>query len=204
MKALICSVALGAALVACGGEETSTRRVASLSTTPSAGTEETGRSATSAPSVPTDPNEAILKYARCMREQGIDMPDPQVNDGGRAVVAATGAVTGGAATDLKAMEAADAKCSHFMVGAAGSFTPPNPEEVEKMKEESLAFAKCMRKHGVDMPDPQFSGDGNVSIGLGGTGEAVAIDPTSKEFQDASKACGSIGGVFTVGQAPVTP
>ena len=71
MKALICSVALGAALVACGGEETSTRRVASLSTTPSTGTEETGRSATSAPSVPTDPNEAILKYLQLRLQSAI-------------------------------------------------------------------------------------------------------------------------------------
>lgn len=201
MKALVCSVALAVALVACGDSDTSTRRVASLSTSPPAGTSETGTSPTSAPS---DPNDALLKYAKCMREQGIDMPDPQISDGGQGVVTIKGAVTGGNATDQHAMEAANAKCSHFMDGAAGSFTPPSPEEVEKMKEQSLAFAKCMREHGVDMPDPQFSSEGNVAIGLGGTGEAVAIDPTSKEFQDASKACGSIGGVFTVSQAPVTP
>jgi hypothetical protein len=55
----------------------------------------------------------------------------------------------------------------------------------------LAFAKCMREHGVDMPDPQFSssgGGGRVTIGVGGEGR---IDPESQSFQDAQTACESL-------------
>ena len=38
--------------------------------------------ASPSPSAPTDPQEAFLAYAACMREHGIDMPDPQVSDEG--------------------------------------------------------------------------------------------------------------------------
>lgn len=52
-----------------------------------------------------------------------------------------------------------------------------------MKEAALAFAKCMRAHGVDMPDPVFSGDGRVSQQLTG-------NPNEAKFQAAQKACQS--------------
>jgi hypothetical protein len=42
-------------------------------------------------------------------------------------------------------------------------------------------AKCMREHGVDMPDPDPTGKGGMRIG--GPGD----DP--KKFEEAAKACG---------------
>ena len=50
----------------------------------------------------------------------------------------------------------------------------------------LAFAKCMREHGVDMPDPEFgNGGGTVMIG----GDGIAFD--SPTFKAADEACRSI-------------
>src|SRR4051812_45316762 len=47
----------------------------------------------------------------------------------------------------------------------------HPAEKDKAKtspeDAALAFARCMREHGVDMPDPDTSGGGGV-VKFGGT------------------------------------
>ena len=53
-----------------------------------------------------------------------------------------------------------------------------------MQEQMLEFAKCMREHGVDFPDPVFSGDG-ASIQV--SGEA-AIGPDGDGMTEAQEAC----------------
>ena len=72
-----------------------------------------------------------------------------------------------------------------------------------MQDKAVAFSKCMREHGVDMPDPVFdtgTGGGMVKISPGEKG----IDPSSDAFQKAQSACGGIfgaggkgGGLHTV-------
>ena len=57
-----------------------------------------------------------------------------------------------------------------------------------MQETMLEFAACMREHGVDMPDPDFSGGGarmQFRAGAGG------VDPESPTFQKAQEACQEI-------------
>ena len=49
--------------------------------------------------------------------------------------------------------------------------------------QALAFAECMREHGVDMVDPQFSGDGGISIGIGPKDGA---EPVDRETLDAAQ------------------
>ena len=87
-----------------------------------------------------------------------------------------------------------------MKDAQGQFDPPSEEDQKKMQEQALAFSKCMRDHGIDMPDPTFSADGGgLSVSIGGppdsdpTNDGPLIDFNSKEFQDASEACGGPGG-----------
>ena len=77
-----------------------------------------------------------------------------------------------------------------------------------MRDEMLAFAKCMREHGIDMPDPTFDGDGRVAISaarVDGDEDAStgpAFDFESDEFQDAQKACGGkLGGRIGFSAAP---
>ena len=64
--------------------------------------------------------------------------------------------------DPEEMEAAHEACQPLMADAVGDFEPPDPEELERMQEQMLEFAECMREHGVDFPDPVFSGDGHRS------------------------------------------
>jgi hypothetical protein len=131
--------------------------------------------------------DAFLKYAQCMRRHGIDMPDPKFSgDGGVSIQAAPpGDSSGGSPQGPSPQfEAADKACSHFIDDAVNSSGhKPDPQQQEKMQEAALAFAKCMRAHGVDMPDPTFSGNGRVSQQAGG-------NPDDPKFQAAQKACQS--------------
>ena len=131
-----------------------------------------------------DPQEAALEWAECMREHGIDVPDPQIDEDGRLEVRpATGMRLDRNGDDFR--EAREACGSPF--GDAG---PPQLSEAEReeMQETMLEFAKCMREHGVDMPDPDFSGGGGV-FRAGGPGSG--IDPGSETFQKAQEACQDI-------------
>jgi hypothetical protein len=60
--------------------------------------------------------EAALKHARCMREHGIDFPDPTFGANGEVRIELKG--SGGPRPDDPAFQAADAKCRKYL-GKAG-------------------------------------------------------------------------------------
>jgi hypothetical protein len=171
----LAAVALAFALAACGQSGTTSPEVASLedgssdSTVPAA-------SDGSAPDTPEDAQEAALAFAECMREHGIDMPDPQFDSSGGGGAVRIG-IEGVPGDDF---EKAQEECGGLLGQAAGSFTPPDPEEQARFEEAMLAYAECMREHGVDFPDPQVNG-GMVRIGTG-------IDPEDPDFTEADEAC----------------
>jgi hypothetical protein len=160
----------------------------------------TGDDASPSPSV--DPQEALLAFAQCMREHGIDMPDPQFGSDDRII--ATGPGSGGAPdADAEAFAEADEACRHHLEGVAlgGARGSPDPEFQEKL----LAFAQCMRDHGIDFPDPQFDAGGGGAIRIGG--DRGGIDPSSPEFQAAQEACSEHlpgGGPGGPNVAPASP
>ena len=104
------------------------------------------------------------------------------------------------------MMAANEACQHLLEGVVQEFERPDMSE---MQDQMLAFAQCMRDNGVDMPDPEFSEDGGVTIfgGPGDEGRAIEIDPSDPTFQEAQEACNEIfggqGGMgrSSVGRAP---
>jgi hypothetical protein len=110
------------------------------------------------------------KFAQCMRANGVQMEDPQV-DGKGGTRIRIGGGKGQAAGD-KQVEAAMSKCRHLMPGADKPRTM-SPEEQARVR----AFAKCMREHGVDMPDPQ---DGRI--------ELRKRKGTEKKVEAAERAC----------------
>lgn len=130
--------------------------------------------------------EAGRKFAQCMREHGIDIPDPKFDENGGPVVfndAANGGGQGQPPADQQKLEQANKDCEHFMKGVVnGSGRKPDPAEQKKIQEQALAFAKCMREHGIDFPDPQFGENGEMT-------QAVRInDGDSQQFQQAQDAC----------------
>jgi hypothetical protein len=175
------------------GKAVATTDVASLGTTP-------GTAPAAAPAADTekkDPQDAMREFAACMREHGIDMPDPEPAANGKPgrVILGTGSGSKDTPIDKDKMDAANAACAPIMENVAQDPAHQlDPAEEAKMKEQALGFSKCMREHGIDMPDPQFGsgpGGGGMSVTIGGPGsEGKGPDPESPAFQDAQKACES--------------
>lgn len=110
-----------------------------------------------------------LKFAQCMREHGVDVSDPDAE--GRVMIRSMSG-------DEAEVEAAHEACGKYMETRLGK-GPDDPELQDKM----LKYVQCMREHGVDMPDPDFSG-----------GKAIIsrprnVDPEVEE--KAMKACKDI-------------
>ena len=180
-RAALPTLVLGLLLVvlsACSGGAASSNGVATLNSPDPA--------ASAAPSASVNPQDALIAYARCMREHGIDMPDPQFDETNGKFQVQIGAGGGAKPTDKKKIDAAQQACQHFMDGVA--FGPGKGGQVDQATQDALlAFAQCMREHGIDFPDPQFQDGGMVRVG---GGDAPKFNPNSQEFQDAQEACRS--------------
>jgi hypothetical protein len=168
MRTRIAVAALGAALLlgGCGAKADDGDKVASISTPPQSG------GPTAADTSGKSDEDKMRDFAKCMREHGVDMPDPKpAGDGGGMAI-----TLGGDEKDRSKLDAAQNACKHLMPNG-GEMKPPSAEELDKMRKQ----AKCMREHGIDMPDPDPSGKGATR--MGGPGD----DP--KKFEAAAKACG---------------
>ncbi|MGY0539564.1 hypothetical protein ACW14X_18780 [Nocardioides sp. YJ-D4] len=176
------TVAIGAALsaitlAACGGGAddggvaTLSDKDAGSSASPSANAE--------------DVEQQWLDFAACMRENGVDMPDPEFTEDGGVRIQGQGGK--GAMPDPevrdKAMKACEDKRPEGGIGG-----PRDPEEVQEMQDRVLEFAACMRENGVNVPDPDFSG-GGVMMRM-----PEGIDPEDPKVQAAEKKCAEESGM----------
>jgi hypothetical protein len=123
--------------------------------------------------------DAMLEFTECMREHGVDMPDPDTGGGGGPVIMRREA---GSAADEEAFEEAQEECGSIMEDAFGDRPQRDPEEEAEMQDNALAYAQCMRDHGIDFPDPDFS-EGGMAMRLGD-----GIDPEDPDFIEAEEAC----------------
>jgi hypothetical protein len=121
--------------------------------------------------------QAELKFAHCMREQGIDFPDPQTGKGG------SGFQKLGGDSTPEQIKTAEKACAKYR----NALRPPDlsPEQQQEFKRAALANARCMREHGIDMPDPQFGAGGQATIRM-----RAGIKPDDPRFKAAQKACES--------------
>ena len=165
---------VGAALVlsllgaACGGEADD-GGVASLSEDKQAEGEEGS-------SEDLDPQEAALAWAECMRENGVDVPDPKVDDNGMFIIEG-GEISEGSSEDF---EGADEECRDLLGDPPGAQL--SDEEKAELNDAGLRFAKCMREEGIDVPDP---GPHGQSITIGGPD---GVDPEDPTFVAAEEKC----------------
>ncbi|MET9092909.1 hypothetical protein ABZX72_12520 [Streptomyces cyaneofuscatus] len=117
--------------------------------------------------------DQALEHRKCLREQGLDIPEPKPGENGMGVT-----IDGGSKSQ-KEMEKAFKACQDKAVGGG-------PKELTQAeKDKMVAFARCMRKNGFDMPDPKFDG---------GMAQAMPALKGSemKKFEKANKACESVG------------
>jgi len=117
--------------------------------------------------------KAMLDLARCMRENGVDMPDPEFN-GGRV----TQRMKGGNPDKMRAAEKACEKYRSQIKAPEMSAS-----EKEEFKKAALANARCMREHGIDFPDPVFDPNGGARVKID-----KRLNPEGAKFQAAQKAC----------------
>jgi hypothetical protein len=143
----------GCALAACGGDD--------------------GTEAAAGERPDSSTRQAMADFAQCMRENGVDVPDP--GSGERGTVEIQG--------DPEDLREAEEACAEYRE----KIKPPDlsEEQQAEMKEAALAHARCMRDQGIDFPDPQFGADGGAMVQIGpGSG----IDPDDPDFRKAQEAC----------------
>jgi hypothetical protein len=122
--------------------------------------------------------ELLRRFAQCMRDNGIDMSDPETDGEGRVRFGRPGGADG-PPPDRETFEAAQKACRQHLPNGG---EPPklSAEDVDRMR----AFAKCMRDNGVaEFPDPQPDGALRIEARPGS-----GIDPGSETFKAAEKAC----------------
>lgn len=133
------------ALAACGGTASGDGdEVASLGGSPA-------ETETTTTTTSDDPQEVLLDYTECMRDEGIDLPDPDFSGEGGGARIQLG--PGGIDPEDPDFRAAQEKCGPILESLRQNF---DEEDRQAFQDAALAFAKCMRKHGVDVPDPDFS------------------------------------------------
>ena len=136
-----------------------------------------------------NPYKQALAFSQCMRAHGVpDFPDPQSSNGGNAIqLNGNGASLDPSSTQFQSAQNA---CKKYLPTNIAGGSGPSAKDRQAM----LAFAACMRTHGVpDFPDPNFSGGGaGFVVGSGSAANQPPADtrPDSPQFQAAFAVCKS--------------
>jgi len=148
-RLLILVIGLALVAAACGGPTED--EVATLEKAPSQ-LEETVSDASDT----VDDEQALLAFAACMRENGVEtFPDPRLSADGSVSFGTGGGSTPFGDVDNETAEAAVNACISELEGAA--FAPGGSAfDITEMQDAMVVFAQCMRDNGIDFDDPNFS------------------------------------------------
>ena len=111
--------------------------------------------------------------ARCMREHGIDIPDPQGGPGVQKLELPEGVTE-------EQLRTAQKRCEDKMPKLPGQ-DDTDPERLAEMHDQAIKFAACMRKQGLEYPDPVIE-NGRLLI------KTSKLDPSDPAMQKATEAC----------------
>lgn len=119
--------------------------------------------------------DAGLKFAQCMRENGVpDFADPEFDENGEMELSLPPGV------DPKTVQPAQEKCKKYLPDG-GEPEQMNAEDVKKFQ----AYAKCMRENGMpDYPDPDSQGRSRFESGK-------EPDPNDPDLKAAHEKCGQL-------------
>lgn len=146
-----------------------------------------------APDAAVDAEEAMLAYTECLRDEGMDVEDPEFNEDGsfrfRPVAADGGEL------DREIFQGARVVCDVHLEGVALGFDQEDHSDIE---DTLVAYAACVRDNGYDMADPDFSRERGVpGEGVPGQGESGGggpfgdLDREDPAFQAADAICRDI-------------
>jgi hypothetical protein len=172
LAVLVTTLTLVPAVAACGDGGNNSGGVASLS-----GANKATTTTSAGPASKQEAQKAALAFARCMRQHGIDMPDPQFS--GNKITQGFNAGPGSKGPSDPKFKAAEQACNKYLPNG-GQPTKPNPQQQQQL----LAFARCMRQHGIDMPDP----DPNGGIVIERSGRNAPEPEDDPKFKAAQQAC----------------
>ncbi|WP_436497983.1 hypothetical protein [Actinokineospora sp. HUAS TT18] len=131
-------------------------------------------STTTTPSAKSGPGDQA-KFAQCMRDHGVDMPDPEeTGAGGKGV-----RIRIPDGTDKSKVDAAMTECKSFLPNGG------EPPKLDAEQQEQLRkMSQCMRENGVpDFPDPDPNGGIRIEVRPGS-----GMDPEDPKFQEAQEKC----------------
>ncbi|MEP7113109.1 MAG: hypothetical protein ABI862_07575 [Ilumatobacteraceae bacterium] len=146
------SVALLA--TACGTGKNASAEVASLGST-------TGTGAETATTAPVDTQDALLQYAACMRENGVDMADPTFDADGNPTGGGFGPGSGidPQSTDFQTAQTA---CGDLLQGVQFGGRGRNGIDREAIQNSLNDFTACLRDDGLEVDDITFGPPGGAA------------------------------------------
>ncbi len=162
-------------VAACGGGD-ETSDVASLTTEEASVVETT---------LPVNDEQALIEFSRCMRDQGVDFPDPVVDADGYPRFDFEDPDD----IDRDALFEAGGACLDLLDGVVLGL--PDFDTAE-FNDTFLEYAECMREHGFEeIPD-------RIDMTAIMRGEEPPIDPTDPDFIAADEQCRDIFAEFRAG------
>jgi hypothetical protein len=118
------------------------------SSSPSSSTSTTSAAAVSTPTNSDAVQAARVKASVCLRGQGINIPD--LTPGGGRLVQVAKIIAGYPASKVQAAEKA---CGAELKQAFPNLFNLSSAQVAQRRQQALAFAQCLRSHGINFPDP---------------------------------------------------
>lgn len=171
------------ATAACGSGSDSSAGIASLdgSTSAPAAAETTEA---------VEPEEAMLALTECLRDQGLEVSDPEIGDDGNLRLGALFRDAREAGDlDRESVRSALEACDEYAAAVRTQFDEVDRSEIE---DQMYEYAACMRENGYDMADPEFGEPGGEGQGPGfGGGPFAGMDPSDPDFQAANEVCGDL-------------
>jgi hypothetical protein len=120
--------------------------------------------------------EGVLEFAQCMREEGINFPDPTFDIDGNPEFDNL------EIENEEEFESAFENCEDILRNALPEQFDLDPEVEAALVDASLEFSQCMRDQGIDFPDPKPGEFGFFAF------RDADIDFSSEAVQDAFEIC----------------
>ncbi len=120
--------------------------------------------------------EGVLEFAQCMREEGINFPDPTFDIDGNPQFDNL------EIENEEEFESAFENCEDILRNALPEQFDLDPEVEAALVDASLEFSQCMRNQGIDFPDPKPGEFGFFAF------RDADIDFSSEAVQEAFEIC----------------
>jgi hypothetical protein len=192
LRRLVAVLVLGGTLAACGGGGGDEGDgVASIDEGAAAEDDDGGGDSGGGAVDEAEIEDAMLEFAECMRENGVDMPDPKFEDGGGVSLGFD--ADSGIDPESEEFKAAEEACEPIMEEARPD-VQLSPDEQAEMQDRLVAMAECMRARGHDMPDPQVGEDGGVTIRREAGAPGEVGGPPDEQFDQDMEECSDEAGM----------